>query len=253
MRQDGAASDTLVVYDPATGSWSDGPRLPEGVHHSALVSDGTGLVLLGGYTDAGVTAAVRRLDNGADGWTDGEPLPEATGAGAAAFDGTRIVYAGGVTTGGVASEVLALVDGVWTRIGRLSKAREHLAATSDGAGRTFILGGRVGGLEGNLGTVDLVEGTSVTWMGDLLTPRGGVGAFWTPSFGACLAGGESPGGTNAQVECVSAEGAVRRLPDLGVSRHGVGAAVVDGTAYVVLGGRKPGLFTSDVTETLALP
>ena len=28
---------------------------------------------------------------------------------------------------------------------------------------------------------------------------------------------------------------------------------VTGTAYVVLGGRQPGLFTSDVTETLRLP
>jgi hypothetical protein len=36
-------------------------------------------------------------------------------------------------------------------------------------------------------------------------------------------------------------------------RCGVGAAVVDATAYVVMGGRKPGLFTTDVTETLALP
>jgi hypothetical protein len=43
------------------------------------------------------------------------------------------------------------------------------------------------------------------------------------------------------------------LPDLGVARHGVGAAVVGGSAYVVLGGRQPGLFTSDVTERLPLP
>ena len=52
---------------------------------------------------------------------------------------------------------------------------------------------------------------------------------------------------------MTADGALARLPDLGVARHGIGAAVVDGTAYVVLGGRKPGLFTSDITESLALP
>jgi hypothetical protein len=49
------------------------------------------------------------------------------------------------------------------------------------------------------------------------------------------------------------DGKVGRLPDLGVARHGVGAAVVDGTAFVVLGGRQPGLSTSDVTEALRLP
>lgn len=253
LRLDGRASDEVVVYDPAARRWSDGPRLPEAIHHAALVSDGTGLLLLGGYTADGPTAAVRRLDDGADAWTDGVPLPEPRAAGAAAFDGARIVYAGGVGPGGVASEVLARADGEWRRIGRLSKAREHLAATSDGAGRTFVLGGRLGGLDANLGTVDLIEGESVTALGDLPTPRGGVAAFWWPSLGACLAGGESPGGTNPQVECIGADGALARLPDLAAARHGVGAAVVDGTAYVVLGGRQPGLFTSDVTESLALP
>ncbi len=94
------------------------------------------------------TAAVRRLDDGATAWTDDAPLPEARAAGAAAFDGTRVVYAGGVKPGGVANEVFARTgDGAWETIGRLPVAREHLAATSDGAGRTFVLGGRVGGLD----------------------------------------------------------------------------------------------------------
>jgi hypothetical protein len=49
------------------------------------------------------------------------------------------------------------------------------------------------------------------------------------------------------------DGTIAVLPDLLVARHGVGAAVIGATAYVVLGGRQPGLFTSDVTEVLALP
>jgi hypothetical protein len=168
------------------------------------------------------------------------------------------VYAGGVKPGGIASEVFALTpgDAEWAVIGRLPTAREHLAVTSDGAGQTFVLGGRVGGLDRNLGIVDLVAGSgdgSVRTIGQLPTKRGGVGAFWWPSLGACLAGGESPGGTNPQVECMTPDGKVGRLPDLGVARHGVGAAVVDGTAFVVLGGRQPGLSTSDVTEALSLP
>jgi hypothetical protein len=101
--------------------------------------------------------------------------------------------------------------------------------------------------------VDVVEGRAVRTLGDLPTPRGGVAAFWWPLLGACLAGGESPGGTNPQVECMRPDGSIAVLPDLGVARHGVGAAVIGGTAYVVLGGRQPGLFTSDVTEVLALP
>jgi hypothetical protein len=149
--------------------------------------------------------------------------------------------------------VFALEDGGWHRIARLPRAREHLGAASDGSGRTFILGGRIGGLDNNLAVVDLIDGSSALTIGQLPTPRGGVAGFWWPSLGACLAGGESPGGANPQVECIDAGGAVRVLPDLGVARHGVGAVVIDGVAYVVLGGRQPGLFVSDVSERFVLP
>jgi Kelch motif protein len=253
LRADGTASDDVVVLDPATGTWAAGPKLPEPVHHASLVSDADGLLLVGGYAPTGPTAATRRLADGATVWTDGPPLPEARAAGAAAFDGARVVFAGGVAPDGVKSEVFALVDGTWRRIARLPRAREHLGAASDGAGRTFILGGRVGGLDNNLAVVDIIEGDRARTVGQLPTPRGGVAGFWWPALGACLAGGESPGGANPQVECLDATGTVRVLPDLGVPRHGVGAAVIDGAAYVVLGGRQPGLFVSDVSERLVLP
>ncbi len=257
LRTDGTASDEVFVFDPAAGTWSSGPKLPEPVHHASMVSIADGMILVGGYvgdTLSVATAAVRRLDDGAIAWTDDPPLPEARAAGAAVFDGTRSVYVGGVKPGGIANEVFARIgDGTWERIGRLPVAREHLAATTDRAGRTFVLGGRVGGLDRNLAVVDLVEGDTATTIGELPTKRGGVAAFWWPSLGACLAGGESPGGANPQVECMTADGTLARLPDLGVARHGIGAAVVDGTVYIVLGGRTPGLSTSDITESLALP
>ena len=256
LRQDGSASDGVMFFDPSSGVWTAGPSLPQPIHHSALVSTPGAVFQVGGYDASGApTASVRRLDDGATSWTDDSALPDGRGAGAAAFDGTRIVYAGGVGPGGVASEVFAMAPGgvAWDRVGRLPLAREHLAATSDGSGRTFVLGGRVGGLDRNLATVDLLEGATVRTVGDLPTKRGGVAAFWWPSLGACLAGGESPNGTNPQVECMDAAGVIAVLPDLAIARHGVGAAVVGGSAYVVLGGREPGLHTSDVTETLALP
>lgn len=257
LRTDGTASDEVFILDPTAGTWTNGPKLPEAVHHASMVSTSRGLVLVGGYvgdTLTVATSAARRLDDTATAWTDDTPLPDARAAGAAAFDGTRIVYAGGVKPGGVANEVFARTgDGAWETVGRLPVAREHLAATSDGAGRTFVLGGRVGGLDRNLAIVDLVEGATTRTIGELPTKRGGVAAFWWPSLGACLAGGESPGGANAQVECMTADGRLARLPDLGVARHGIGAAVIDGSVYIVLGGRQPGLATSDLTESLRLP
>ena len=103
LRTDGTASDEVFVFDPAAGTWTDGPKLPEAVHHASMVSTPAGLVLVGGYVGDALTvatSAVRRLDDGATAWTDDAPLPDARAAGAAAFDGTRIVYAGGVKPGG---------------------------------------------------------------------------------------------------------------------------------------------------------
>ena len=145
LQTDGSASDRVEIYDPRADAWSRGPTLPEPIHHSALVSDDERLWLVGGYVGddlAHPTAAVRRLDPGADRWVEDRPLPEPRGAGAAAYDGRRIVYAGGVEPDSVAVEVFVLDPDGWRVLGRLSRPREHLAAATDGAGRTFALGGR---------------------------------------------------------------------------------------------------------------
>ena len=123
LRPDGTASDDVVVFDPAKGTWEPGPKLPEPVHHASLVSDTDGLLLIAGYAPSGPTAATRHLADGASAWTDGPPLPEARAAGAAAFDGSRVVFAGGVGPDGVKSEVFALADGSWRRIAAPASSR----------------------------------------------------------------------------------------------------------------------------------
>ena len=38
----GPASDEVFIFDPAAGTWTDRPELPEAVHHAALVSTPAG-------------------------------------------------------------------------------------------------------------------------------------------------------------------------------------------------------------------
>jgi non-specific serine/threonine protein kinase len=249
----GEAVAEVEVFDPDSGEWASGPSLPTGLHHAALVSDGDRLLLIGGYIGATFgqpTDIVLVLADEADSWEPGPSLPDPRAAGAAAWDGTRVVYAGGVGPGGVSGDVFALTDGAWDRIGAMSRAREHLAAASDGDGRTWLLGGRVGGLDSNLGDADLVEGTEITALAALPTARGGVGAFFLPELGACLTGGEAPTGAFTTVECIDAAGEVTTGPDMIIERHGHGAAVVDGAAYVLLGGPVPGLSAHASVERL---
>ena len=248
----GDALTDVDVFDPATGAWSDGPPLPAGLHHASLVSTGDRLLLIGGYRGSSFGTPVDLvLELTADGWVAGPSLPEPRAAGAAAWDGERVVYAGGVGTG-VSPDVFALTGTTWTKIGVLSAPREHLAATSDGAGRTWLLGGRVGGLDTNVATVESVVGDSIETHPALSVPRGGVAAFFLPPTGACLTGGEAPDRAHTQVECTDEGGGLVALPDMGAPHHGHGAAVVSGRAYVMLGGPEPGLSAGAVVERLDL-
>lgn len=258
FRADSSASDTVLIYDPVTGEWSEGPPIPVGVHHAALVSTGDRLVLLGGYAGDGFesfnnpVADVWGLDGEDGDWQAMVPLPEARGAGAAAWDGARILFGGGIGPARLAADVYALVGDAWETVGQLDGPREHLAAASDGAGRTWFLGGRRGGMESNTGRVEMVEGSEITLLDIELTARGGVGGFWIGSAGACLVGGERPGGTFPLVECVTDDGETVALPPLSLARHGLAVAVLDDAVYVVLGGDVPGLFVTAVVERLPL-
>ena len=213
------------------------------------------LVLIGGYEGDGFdrpTAAVWRLDDAEPGaWALAEPLPEPRGAGAAAWNGRGgVVFGGGVGPGGPSADVFVLEHGDWRLLAALSRAREHLAASSLGAGSVSFLGGRDAG--GNLGTVDLVSEEGVVGRAeDLPTARGGIAAFSAGGLGDCVVGGEGPDGTFGTVECIGAI-TTTTLPGLTVPRHGLGAAFVDGRAYVVLGGPRPGLTVSAVVEMLDL-
>lgn len=252
MDAGGQAVDRVLVYDPVADAWSDGPSLPEPVHHAALVSDGDALLLIGGYVGGGPTDAVWRLEDGGV-WTRHPPLRAPRGAGAAAWNGRGLVmYGGGVGPDGVSADVFVQDDHGWRLLDSLSRPREHLAAASSGSGSVTFLGGRVGGLDGNLGTVDLVSGEGVVGRtDDVPTPRGGIAAFSAGELGDCVVGGEGPHGTFAVVECVGVT-ATSTLPGLTVPRHGLGAAFLDGRAYVLLGGPQPGLTVSDVVEVLDL-
>ena len=252
----GEALSDVEIFDPATGTWADGPSLPAALHHAALVSDGERLILMGGYLGSAFDQPTERvfvLDDPArdESWTEGPSLPAPRAAGAAAWDGTRVVYAGGVGTG-VTPDVYALATDGWERIGSMARPREHLAAASDGSGRTWLLGGRVGNLTSNVATVELVEGALITLLESLPTARGGVAAFYHPALGACLAGGESAARAFTDVECIADDGSVSSLPDLVEPHHGHGAAVVDGVAYVLLGGPQPALTADATVEALQL-
>ena len=231
----------VLVYDPARKQWRKGPALPQALTHAALVSTGKELLLVGGYRGSTLEpiTTVRRLDPTTNTWVRGPSLPVAVGAGAAAWDGKRVVFGGGVTADGKPSAAVYVLDGSsWRQIGALTKAREHLAAASDGKGTTFFLAGEVNDSNGKaaLADVDVVKGATVRKLGTVGTPRGSVAGFFSPADGACVAGGrDGSDRLYADVECIDAAGTRKSLPSLPTPRHGLGAAVVGGKVFALLG------------------
>jgi N-acetylneuraminic acid mutarotase len=146
------AVDTVQVYDPAEDRWRAGPSLPVPLDHAAVTTDGHRVYVIGGQTDDVDGEKVVQdevwmldLDEAEPDWEQHESLPEPRAAGAAAWDGERLVFAGGFaerSSGFASSEVWALEGSGWIDMGHLQRARQHLAAATDGDGQVWFLGGK---------------------------------------------------------------------------------------------------------------
>ena len=133
------------------------------------------------------------------------------------------------------------------------RPREHLAATALG-GRVYAIGGRLSGLDTNLGTVQAYDPRRNRWtrLPDLPDPRGGTGAAAIAGRIVSV-GGESPPGTNRTVWALRPGArAWTALPDLPTPRHGLGVVALRGRVWAVAGGPEPGLTVSGAVESLPL-
>jgi hypothetical protein len=238
----------VQVFDPRTRRWSDGPALPVGTSHAALVATDDTLFVVGGLVKEGATARVLRLSRNGTAWEEGAPLPAPRGAGAAAGDGSRIVFAGGVRPDhAVADEVWSLEGDKWALLGKLQRGREKLAAATDGFGTVWFLAGRDPG-EGENGLVDVVSRAGVSAADKQVQPLAAPGGLYIPGAGVCLVGGQRGDGFSDQAECLNADKSAT-VPRLGTPRAGLGVAVVDGVVYAV-GGYGDGFHGSSTAEAL---
>ncbi|MBD0337802.1 MAG: galactose oxidase, partial [Thermoleophilia bacterium] len=248
---DGSTSSRVDVYDPATAAWRSLPDLPRAVNHAAAASDRGRIYVLGGYSPGlGPQRTAWVLERGR--WRVLPPMPYPRGAAAAAVAGGRLYVVGGVGPRGLARSALAfdLRRGRWSVLPG-PRRREHLAAAAVG-GRVYAIGGRLGGLDSNLTTVQSLAAGGRRWRAEPPLPqaRGGTGAAVLP--GAIVSvGGEGPAGTIRRVYRFDvALRRWRRLPDLPTPRHGLGVVALGGDVYAVAGGPRPGLIVSGANEVL---
>ena len=257
---DGAASDRVDIYDPATNRWEPAPALPLGLHHSGMAALGDRVYLAGGYTNrAGQdwVAQSRVVSLGGDdrAWREEPALAGTRGGLAMAAAGGRLVAVGGTDNLGrflARTEVFAPGQRSWTAGPDMSEPRDHLAATASG-GRVYAIAGRLGGLDTNKATVESWEpAAGGGWRAEprLNDTRGGTSAAEAGGQ-PCVAGGEEPAGTIASIECLSG-GRWTRLATLQTPRHGLAVAGLGERLHVIAGGPEPGLFVSGAHEVFTV-
>ncbi len=251
----GANSRRVDVYDAARDTWTRGADLPVSVDHAAAASWRGRVVVLGGYGADRAPLRTAFLYDGRS-WRRLPSLPEerAAAAAAATADG-RVWVVGGRTRSGLATRALSLdLRTLRWRTVPGPRPREHLAATALG-GRVYAVGGRLAGLDTNLGTVEAFDPRGGRWtrMPDLPDPRGGTGAAAIAGRIVSV-GGESPPGTNRTVWALRPGArAWTALPDLPTPRHGLGVVSLRGRVWVIGGGPQPGLTVSGAVESLPVP
>lgn len=257
---DGTATARVDLYDLESERWTEGPPLPNPLHHPGVTTFQGRLVVAGGYVTSGgawlETDDVWSLGPGETAWRPEPPLHTARGSLGLAATGDRMVAFGGTAAGRVLDTVELFVRGAesWRTFPALRQPREHTAAAAAN-GRVYAIAGRVGPMETNLTSVESIEpgAFSPEWRAEpeLADSRGGTAAA-TVDRRVCVAGGEEPTGTIGSIECLVG-GRWATVATLAEARHGLGVvAGLDGRLHVLAGGPEPGLFVSADHEVLDL-
>ena len=257
-----AITDTVEVYDTVTDRWSVASPLPAKLHHTAAVTIGERLYVVGGFAKSLLSvwspmASLYIYHPASDTWVEGPPMPTPRGALAAAELDGKIVAVGGYaeSSNTPAVELYDPAQESWKQLPSLPTARDHLAVAVVN-GRLYAIGGRLDrDYAQNLATVEVYDPASDAWINaaDLPTARSGMTAAVIEDTIYVL-GGESPAGTFATNEAYHPRAdRWSTMAPMPTSRHGLGSAVVGREVYVLSGGPKPGGSFSDVTEVFAPP
>lgn len=252
---------TVEAYEPASGTWSAMPPVPEPLHH-ANVAVVDGLLYVTGYLTGGQfeeSGGVWIYDPAASTWSPGTPMPAGTERGSSAVGviGSRIFVAGGYRRGAVAdvSAYDTRAD-AWEVLPPLPAPRDHLVGgVVDGV--LYAIGGRALGFTDFQDPVLSFDPTLGQWCARsaMPTPRAGSAAAVLDGR-IVIAGGEgsgSPTGVFADVDAYDpATDTWTLLTPMATPRHGTGAAVVSGALVVPGGATVQGFGAVATSESLRL-
>lgn len=261
----GRSSDSTLVYDPSSASWTTAASLPSmggGIHHMQCVSYGGLIVVVcawtGTYPREQLLNRVLLFDPAADTWSQGDVIPPAHNRGSAAVvvrDGAIYIAAGNIGGHGSHSESSTLFTryvpstaneaASWTALAPCPRSRDHVYGVIS-QGQLVLAGGRDGGSSDPFNAVrteiDVYSFEEDKWR---TLPEArlaqGRGAPLVAAIGntVIVAGGEGGGRVWPATEVLDmvSEQMVELSPAVFMvtGRHASPAVVCNGAAYVVAG------------------
>jgi N-acetylneuraminic acid mutarotase len=252
--------DEIFRFDPKRGTYRELPPIPSRVDHAAFVGHADRLYVIGGYQDEIPTAAVWRYSPSAGNWDALAPMPTRRGAAAAAAIGGKIYVVGGSSQrqGGEVPlndlEIYDVATDTWTTGPGMRVPRHHHGAASVG-GQLVVVGGRNDD-DLSVDAVERFDPSTGEWTTLAPLPLGAGGLAVTASEGQIVAVGGGDDGENWVTPAAwglrPGQNGWRRLADLNVARHGLGAAAVGSDVYVFGGAPCPGYGRTEVVETLSM-
>jgi N-acetylneuraminic acid mutarotase len=254
-------SDRVVVYDPETDRWSDGPSLPEPRHHPYLVSAEGWLFAFGGFVAANggswsASTDVLMLDEAESRWTKVADLlhPQSETV-AGVIDGLVYLVTGRDPGGSanaswndqtdIASVQVFDPKSYQVTAGPDAPTARNSAAGAVIDGKLYVVGGRVVG-GGNLEVCEAFDPASGSWtsLAPMPNAQGGLAAA---ALGGQLYvfGGEyfdDAGGGVYEESWVYDPGSDswRAVAPMPVPRHGLGAVAYGDGILVVAGAERAG-------------
>lgn len=247
---------TVELFDTELNLWTSVRSLPKPVHHAAVAATGGKLYVFGGFTGIGATPvdSLYVYDPLTDRWTRGADLPRALGASAVVVVDGKIHLLGGKSLGIDVDSHYAYdpVEDTWENLPEMIAGREQSGALYLD-GKIFVFGGRQGGALYNLDAVEIYDVARKAWDPGANMPLKRSGFVALEKGGkAYLFGGEGPTVTFDQVDVYDPKldrwtTMAEPMPD---GRHGLGGAVVNGSFFLIGGGRRAGLSVSELNEVL---
>jgi serine/threonine-protein kinase PknK len=263
----GRSLATVVAFDPARGTYTRLPDMPERVDHALVLSHGGSIYVVGGYVDSEPTNRAWRYTPPA-GWTKLPPLRTARGGLAGGVIGDRLYAVAGAPrtfpeydrAPYSSLEVFDFRSGRWSSGPPIPTARHHTAAAVVD-GRLYVAGGRTP-KDFSSAAFERFDPRTGRWTRLPGMPLGVGGLAAVAADGRFVAiGGDDE--TNVLAGQGWVTGSVwafdphasrwSRLPNLGIPRHAHAAAVAGGRIYVFEGAPCPGFGRMRGAESLPLP